>query len=323
MKTPIRIRLACIVVMLVLLAPGAASARTFGLGVVTPGVNSSSDRPGRALDDYAKRVGRMPAVVMWYQTWHQPWKHKLVVPRAMRAVRSRGAVPMITWLPRLDGGRTAQLTDIAAGRYDAFLHRSAHEAARWGKRFLLRPFHEMNGRWEPWGLGVNGNDPARFIAAWRHVVRIFERAGAGNVRFVFSPNVISLASPSFTALYPGDRWVDWAGLDGYNFGGQHWRAFGRIFASSYKTLAGLTRRPLMVCETSSAESGGSKGRWIRQAFLHRVPENFPRLRAVVWFDHQKERDWRVNSSSASLRAYRAVAGSSVASARGASILRVR
>jgi hypothetical protein len=310
-----------IAVFIALLASGSAHARSYGLGVTTPGVSSSSSHPGRALDAYARRVHRMPAVVMWYQSWYQPWRYKLVVPRVMKAVKSRGAVPMITWLPRVTaGGAPASLADIAAGRYDRFLRRSAAEADRWGKRFFLRPFHEMNGRWQPWGVNVNGNDAATFIAAWRHVVRIFNRAGATNVRFVFSPNVISAASPSFTNLYPGDRWVDWTGLDGYNFGAADWRSFRTIYAVSYWTMTNLTRRPLLVCETASAEGGGNKGRWVRRAFLRHIPNRFPRVHAVIWFNRHKERDWRVNSSSRSLRAYRAVAQSRVAHATGSMVL---
>jgi hypothetical protein len=41
-----------------------------------------------------------------------------------------------------------------------------------------------------------------------------------------------------------------------------------------------------------------------------VPSRFPRVRAVVWFHEDKETDWRVNSSSAALAAYRKVASSS-------------
>jgi hypothetical protein len=42
-----------------------------------------------------------------------------------------------------------------------------------------------------------------------------------------------------------------------------------------------------------------------------LPARFPRLRAVVWFDQNKETDWRVNSSDAALAAFRTVAASPI------------
>jgi beta-mannanase len=43
------------------------------------------------------------------------------------------------------------------------------------KPFYLRFAHEMNGKWQPWSPGVNGNTAARYVIAWRHVHHIFRR----------------------------------------------------------------------------------------------------------------------------------------------------
>ena len=271
------------------------------LGVATPRVNASSAHPGRALERYAARVGRMPRLVMWYETWHGG---PLIAHRIMRAVKRHGVVPMITWLPMRN-----PLTRIAAGDYDGFLHDSAVAARRWGRRLLLRPFSEMNGRWMPWGVGAHGNTAQEFVAAWRHIVAVFRAAHATNVQFVFSPNVISPNSPDFTGMYPGDRYVDRVALDGYNWGTsvpvQRWRSFREIFAHSYGVLARLTSRRMLVAETASSEAGGHKARWIKHAF-RRDMARFPRIRAVVWFNYHKETSWPVDSSAASLRSYRRI-----------------
>ena len=47
----------------------------------------------------------------------------------------------------------------------------------------LRFAHEMNGYWYPWSHGPRG-----YVFAWRRIVRIFDVAGARNVRFVWSVN---------------------------------------------------------------------------------------------------------------------------------------
>jgi hypothetical protein len=264
------------------------------------------------FDRHSELVGRSPAMLMWYQDWTIP----LVDPSKLDAVSARGAVPMITWeaWDHLQGkGQPAYaLRNIARGDFDSYLHASAVAAAAWRKPLFLRLGHEMNGDWYPWGRNVNGNQSQDFVAAWRRAVTMFRDAGANNVRWVWSPNVDYGGAP-FTAYFPGEDWVDWAALDGYNWGSLHggsgWKSLGVTFGASYDVLARLTRRPLMIAETASAEDGGNKAAWIRSAFLSEIPQRMPRIRAVVWFDQQKEADWRPESSSASLSAFQQVAAS--------------
>jgi endoglucanase len=71
----------------------------------------------------------------------------------------------------------------------------------------------------------------------------------------------------------------------------------------------LTRKPVIIGEMASSEVGGNKAAWITSAYLRELPARFPRLVAVVWFDEDKETDWRVNSSASALAAYRRVAAS--------------
>jgi endoglucanase len=126
---------------------------------------------------------------------------------------------------------------------------------------------------------------------------------------VFSPNIISPNSPNFTSMYPGDRYVDRVALDGYNWGrsvsGQTWRSLYQVFAQSYAVMARMTSRPMMIAETASTEVGGDKAAWITHAFRRNMAR-FPRIRAVVWFNHRKETSWPVSSSAAALAAYRRI-----------------
>ena len=68
---------------------------------------------------------------------------------------------------------------------------------------------------------------------------------------------------------PGDEYVDWVGIDGYNFGtaksGMSWRSFNETFKGTYDIVTGLTSRPVMIGETGSTESGGDKAAWIRRS----------------------------------------------------------
>jgi hypothetical protein len=74
-----------------------------------------------------------------------------------------------------------------------------------------------------------------------------------------------------------------------------------------KSLA--PKKPIMIAEVGCAEHGGDKASWIRSAYLEEIPGKFPGIKAVSWFDADKENDWRVNSSPSSLEAYKAAASS--------------
>ncbi|MBW3656736.1 MAG: hypothetical protein KY444_11590, partial [Gemmatimonadetes bacterium] len=275
-----------------------------------------------AIDRFAGRVGAAPAIVMWYQDWAHPG-HRDFSPAALDGVVARGAMPLITWEPFDYDGDADQpayaLRTILAGRHDAHIRQWARGAAAWGQPFYLRFAHEMNGNWYPWSPGVNGNTAAEYPAAWRHVVDLFRQEGAHNVRWVWSPNVAGGDSAPFAPLYPGDAYVDWVALDGYNWGttrsGLTWTDLTAIFGASYDALTALTDRPLMIAETASAEAGGDKGAWITQGLLSELPARFPRVRAVVWFDFKLQTDWQIASSASSLTAFRTVATSSLYSGR--------
>jgi len=97
-------------------------------------------------------------------------------------------------------------------------------------------------------------------------------------------------------------------MDGYNWGAarswSNWQSFREIFSQLHSDYAG--RKPLMICEVGCAEVGGNKAAWIEEMGSDLV-SRFAAVRALVWFDADKETDWRINSSPASLSAFRAVA----------------
>lgn len=277
----------------------AAATRTVALGVNT------ADAPSVAqAQSFAQLAGRRPQVVMWYQSWSEP----LFYVNQVRPLAAQGYIPMINWHPSGSPSSRYTLHAIASGEFDAYIRTSARSAARWGRPMFLDLAQEMNIPGYAWSPGVNGNTPALYIRAWRHVVSIFRAEGARNVRWVWAPNTDCDGRCPFTAFYPGDKWVDWVGLDGYNLAGVDggpWKQFQRIFAGSYRALIALTDKPVMIAETASTENGGSKAQWIlslRGALL----SSFPRVRLLVWFDRIKEADWLINSSPSSLAAFRTI-----------------
>ena len=227
---------------------------------------------------------------------------------AADAVRSRGETPMITWEPwDPRSGSASQpaysLAAIASGAQDALISRWASQVKGWGQPLWLRFAHEMNGDWYPWAEKVNGNRPGDYVAAWRHVHDIFQRAGVTNVTWVWSPNVLMPNTPSLASLYPGDAYVDWLGVDGYNWGGSSWQSFDSVFGSTLAELHRLSSKPIVIGETASSEAGGSKAQWIQQLFAGMARDSS--IKAFVWFNLKKEADWRIESSPAAQQAFSA------------------
>lgn len=259
-----------------------------------------------SLNALTSLLGRAPKVFLTYVGWDRPFYSS-----DESQIANRGASHVVTWEPN-----GYSLKSIAAGDEDAFIRAWAQGAAAWGHTIYLRPMHEMNGDWYPWGRGVGGNTAADFVNAWRHMHDIFVAAGATNVKWVWSPNVRYGSLYPLADLYPGSAYVDWLGLDGYNWGLDHhlgspsWQSFGEIFGAAYREVTKLAPgKPLMVAETASTENGGSKAQWILQTFLSDAP-TYSALRAVIWFNQADgASNFKIDSSAASLAAFRQVASS--------------
>jgi hypothetical protein len=269
-------------------------------GPVALGVNVASGPSPEGLRSFAHLVGATPRILMWYQGWNTP----LVNPANLRGTAAAGAVPMITWDPQI--GRTGiPFSAIDSGRYDPYIAASARAARAWGRPLYIRLAHEMNLPASEFGPGRKGDTARTFVLAWRHILSIFRRYRATNVSWVWSPNVDCEGRCPFSAFFPGNAWVNWVALDGYNYAAvDHvpWLSFSQIFAPSYATLEQLTHKPVMIAETASAGIGGNKASWIRQ-ISPTLRSSLRRVHALIWFQRIKETDWRVNSSPAALAAF--------------------
>jgi hypothetical protein len=233
----------------------------------------------------------------------------------MERIHDYGAIPVFSWssqsIPSNRAEPDFQLSDAIAGRYDSYVREFAEDARDWGHPFFLRFNWEMNGTWFPWSEGVNGNQPGEFVAAWRHVHDIFAAVGADNVTWVWCPNVDPDAIfHDLGSLYPGDAYVDWTGLDGYNWGlnpakPDRWRSFNELFSTTYTRVAELVApsKPMLIGEIGSTELGGSKANWIEEA-LAAIPSSYPKIRGLLWFDtYDDGMDWPIETSASSAGAF--------------------
>ncbi len=74
-----------------------------------------------------------------------------------------------------------------------------------------------------------------------------------------------------------------------------------MFGPTISVLRRITSRPVVLCEVASSEDGGNKAQWVTEFFVYL--KQTTDIRAFVWFDFNKETDWRVQSSLASERAF--------------------
>lgn len=255
------------------------------LGLFTPAQTDSELKTAEA------QIGRKVAIHLGYFDWSNDYASFAQTDIAA------GRIPYVTiepWNTTLDA--------IASGTEDATIRNRAAAVASLKGKLLLRFAHEMNGNWYPWDGYHNGASaaaPPKYVAAYRHIHDLFASAGVTNVLWVFCPNVDSVPSDAWNQwsnYYPGDSYVDWMCYDGYNWGTD---TFASMTSRIYSGLS-TKNKPILLGETSTQDI--EKANWI-SAIVPAMKSQFPLIKGLVWFDVDKEQDWRYDSTSSSLSAF--------------------
>jgi hypothetical protein len=243
-----------------------------------------------------RQLGREEKILHVFYAWTD------TLPTSIPGMAA-GTIPMISW-------RGAKYADILAGQYDTMIARNARRLAATKKPMMMRWAWEMNGDWYAWGGDNNPAHSAGFVQAWKHVWTIFQQQGAKNVSWVWSPNWASTPTDAWNQIpeyYPGDKYVDWVGLSGYNLRRETpTRMFDKFYAMYSAT------KPVMITEVGAVDRGGTtKGDWIT-LFAQWVDAR-PGVGAVTWFDTDthpgSNEKWRIDTDADSLAAYKAMATS--------------
>lgn len=229
----------------------------------------------------------------------------------MDAVNREGALNLIT-LQLKKGDMTDYNTiEINNGELDHYFARIARQFKSWEngtKEIWLRPLHEVNGDWYGWCVGnskINTNES--YKAAFQRIVNIFRENGADNVKFVYNVNYENKGKATYMGAYPGDDYVDYLSIDGYNWGTTQWwskwQTFRQIFDAPYKALTSASDKPVIIAEIGSSEQGGDKAAWIRDMKTQISSGVYPKLIANIWFNDNTDMDCKINTSESSLLAY--------------------
>ncbi len=155
---------------------------------------------------------------------------------------------------------------------------------------------------------ANGNKPGQFVAMWRHVHDIFIKVGATNATWVWCPGAQDTLQ-TLQELYPGDAYVDWLCMDGYNYGGENWRTFYQLFGQTYQYMQRISSKPIIIAETASIEFGGDKAQYIADMLSTQLPKDFPSIKGFIWWNIDESQtkhpgwDWRIESSPSAQQAF--------------------
>lgn len=259
-------------------------------------------------------IGKKVAIAHYYRGWENLGKPSLITE--LQTINDNGWRPMLSANPYFfsqcqQNGKDLYKT-IADGGCDIFLQSIGDNLKQYGKPLLLRFAWEMNIDSMEWSIQKTGSAPIDFVLAWKRFHDIVTTIGATNVKWVWSPNVITATSISYSSLYPGETYVDWVGFDGYNWGKtqswSNWESFSQIFTESYISLTSLApTKPLMIAEVNTTDVGGDKALWYQDALTTQIPYNFPAIKAVVFYNEnrmkQENVNWLITVSPSSLQSF--------------------
>ena len=253
------------------------------------------------VQQYQRFAGKRLSVVTWFASAYEQgrltsWRNSYSLP--LQRVRKSGAVSLIKFSVQdyayNQTKKIATTKQIAQGVYDAYFEEAAGAVRDFKHPVFLSINHEMNGTWYPYSEGYagSGSTAADFVASWRRIVDIFRRKGANNAAFVWSPNVPDVGPVPFTKYYPGDSYVDWVGVSFYS--GNPMSNLRTIY-SAY-----ADRKPIFVTEWATGEDKSKfyqgfpgDAKWVND-FFSGIERNYPRVKAISWFQWDKSRDGESN-----------------------------
>lgn len=175
---------------------------------------------GSAIGVQPQSVLDFAATDSWANLTAPSW---LIAPHAGQSAQFELSLPMLP-----DGGQYS-LAACASGSYDAEWRTTAsnlisHQLAS----TIVRPGWEFNGNWYHWSAK---NDIAGFIGCFRHIVDTMRSVPGQHFRFDWNPDVGLNSFPAEQA-YPGDAYVDYIGVDVYDYSWSHYPAGGSGMAAA-------------------------------------------------------------------------------------------
>ena len=288
-------------------APAPTPTPTPGLQVPVPGKmpaglvwGAGVDWREGSLDYFESRVGHEADMQMIFSHWGNDYNFPT---HLSSTIRDHGKTMVLFW-EAVDYNRSYfsqpeySYDAVLSGRLDNFFRNFAQGAKAYGGEVILIPYSEFNGGWFPWGIFLGGNSPQKHAEAFRYITRFFD--DVPNVKFAWVPNTEAGRNDHLELAYPGDAYVDYVGVDGFNFGGSEEMTFDQLFGGTLTRL-GSYGKPAMIFSMGT-HAGAGKAAWITDALTIQLYK-YPHVVGWLWFNEDKETDWRVWSDPQSLAAF--------------------
>tara|TARA_B110000444_G_scaffold236582_1_gene248559 strand:- start:344 stop:1393 length:1050 start_codon:yes stop_codon:yes gene_type:complete len=278
------------------------------------------------IQEFEELIDHKLTSIMWYPTFGEEFPSE-----ACNELKKQDRIPHLTWelfFPDSVAYNTMPLdknygliNQILQGNHDIYLTRFAEKAKAQKSEIWIRFLHEFNGNWYLWSGNKNGGKmggPEKVVAVWKYVVDKFREIGANNVKWIWNPHGPSIDLPgeawnNIEKYWPGEEYVDWIGMDAYNWypkdpwgGSRPFRDFDNCFRALYDSCSRLGPQPIMIAEFGSPEfdfNNQNKALWIKDA-LNKIKFEYPRIKLLTWFHINKELNWRVDSSPEALKKFK-------------------
>ncbi len=118
---------------------------------------------------------------------------------------------MVWGVPMLPNKGGSSLRMGATGAYNQYFATLARAMVAAGQgSSIIRLGWEFNGIWFPWGASGHAG---QFVAYWRQIVTTMRSVPGADFTFEWNPSRGDLGAGNLAAFYPGNKYVDYVGLD--------------------------------------------------------------------------------------------------------------
>lgn len=263
------------------------------------------------LDPFEEWLGKRHAIAGYFLDIGQPDEDEIhrVTNSLFESAWQRGQVPHVFWqpfLPNQDETSEEINRDIANGEWDDEIELWARSIADWiydedgdHRRLYINLAPEFNGDWSPWSPALGDDDEEDFVGMWQRVHNIFDEYGITEefVQWIWTLDNTTRGVDR-AACYPGDEYVDWCGIHGYNWASwEGWQTPEEVYGPTLSFIDDLTNKPVAITEfasSSETENGdhdpAAKNEWLTDAYAYLEANN---VQMSLYFDLTKETDWSV------------------------------
>jgi beta-mannanase len=195
------------------------------------------------------------------------------------------------------------LDKILAGNFDDDVRAWSREAKNFGTPIMIEWGTEPNGKWFSWNGKWNGGaniGPAKYVAAYRHIVDLMRAEGADNLHWIWHVNWLDEPEQkwnAFESYFPGENYCDWVALSAYGpttprmeDGGE---GLGFKLSEAYARLTKIAPgKPIIIaefgCDLHNKHCDAAS--WARTALEEIFSGKWPAIIGFCWWNEGWQND---------------------------------